>query len=94
MKVELLSFENDLAEFELYNGDEVVTCIADMTNNDLQDFLNGELNIEPHSWYDSEGYLMENPEWFERKDLKLLNEAFEIGYKDICEGMIDDQGGV
>ena len=94
LEVNLVSFENDLADFELYNGDDVVTCIADMTESDLQEFLNGELDIEPHGWYDSEGYLMENPEWFERKDSHHLNKAFEIGYKAICENMIDDQGGL
>lgn len=94
MKVELLSFENDFVEFEVYNEDEVITCIADMTESDLQDFLNGEFIVEPHGWYDSEGYLIEKPFWFNRKALLILNVAFEIGYKNICESMIDDQGGV
>ena len=94
LEVNLVSFENDLADFELYNGDEVVTCHAVMRESDLADFLNGEFVVEPYGWFDSEDSNIDKPEWFKEKELKLLNEAFEIGYKEICEGMIDDQRGL
>lgn len=92
--INLVSFENDLAELELYNGDEFVTCHAVVSESDLSDFLNGEFTVEPCAWFDSEDSNIDKPEWFKEKELKILNEAFEIGYKEICEGMIDDQGGL
>lgn len=93
MIVELLSFENDLADFELYNGDEVVTCRAVVNESDLSDFLNGEFIVEPYTWFDSEEDCINKPEWFNKIALLILNVAFEIGYRAICESMIDDQGG-
>lgn len=92
--INLVSFENYLAEFELYNGDEVVTCHAVVNESDLSDFMNGEFIVEPCTWFDSEERCIEKPEWFNQIALLILNVAFEIGYKEICEGMIDDQGGV
>lgn len=94
LEVNLVSFENDLADFELYNGDEVVTCHAVIRESDLADFLNGELIIDPYAWFNSEECHIDKPDWFKRKELNLLNDAFEIGYKAICEKMIDDQGGL
>ena len=94
LEVNLVSFENDLAELELYNGDEVVNCHAVVNESDLADFLNGEFVVEPCAWFDSEESCIEKPEWFKEKESKLLNEALEIGYKGICEGVIDDQGGL
>lgn len=94
MKIELVSFENDLANFEIRNNGEVVSCHAHIGINSLHDFLDGEFVIEPSDWYDMNGDHIDKPEWFKRKELNLLNDAFEVGYKEICKKMIDDQGGL
>lgn len=94
MKIELLKFENDLADFEVFNGDELVTCHASIGVNSLHSFLDGEFTILPYAWFDAEGEHIDKPDWFKRKELNLLNEAFEVGYKEVCEKMVDDQGGL
>ena len=94
MKIELVSFENDLANFEIRNNGEMVSCHAHIGINSLHDFLDGEFVIFPDSWFDSEEDCIDRPEWFKRKELNLLNDAFEIGYKNICEKMIDNEGGL
>lgn len=87
MKIELVSFENGLANFEIRNNGEMVSCHAHIGINSLHDFLDGEFVIHPSDWYDMNEDHIDKPEWFKRKELNLLNDAFEIGYKNICEKM-------
>lgn len=96
LDINLVSFEGDVAGFELYNGDEdeILTCRAVIRESDLSDFMNGEFVIDPSAWFNSEEITIDKPEWFNKKALLVLNVAFEIGYKYIREKMIDDQGGM
>ena len=82
VKIELANFENDLAEFELSIGcEELVTCFVKVGYNSLNDFMNGELVLEPTSWYNTEEDEISKPEWFKRKELFDLNNVFENNFK-------------
>ena len=48
MKIELVRFEDGLADFEI--GDLTARC--NVSNWDLNEFLNGELIIKPYAWFD------------------------------------------
>ena len=46
MKIELARFEDGLADFDI--GDLTARC--NVSDWDLNEFLNGELIIKPHAW--------------------------------------------
>ena len=74
-KVELLSYEDKLADFEVtLENLDCVTCHAVV---DLIDFKNGDVNIDPDSWFDAEGNSIDNPEEFKGYERHLLNNCFE-----------------
>ena len=77
MKIELVRFEDGLADFEI--GDLTARC--SVSDWDLNEFLNGELIIKPHAWFDINGDDAAKPEWFGRKELFELNNVFERGLK-------------
>ena len=77
MKIELVRFEDGLADFEI--GD--LTAYCNVSEWDLNEFLNGELIIKPHAWFDINEDEVEKPEWFGRKELFELNNVFERGLK-------------
>lgn len=75
MKVELLGYENNLADFEvvLGNGD-LLTCHATI---DLIDFKNGDSNVKPYAWFDLEENEIDKPEFNGVYAQYLFNECFE-----------------
>lgn len=74
-KVELLSYEDKLADFEVtLENLDCVTCHAVI---DLIDFKNGDVNIDPSSWFDAYGDSIDKPESFRNYEQYLLNECFE-----------------
>ena len=77
MKIELVRFEDGLADFEV--GDLTARC--SVSDWDLSEFLNGQLIINPHAWFDIEESEVPKPEWFGRKELFELNNVFERGLK-------------
>ena len=77
MKIELVRFEDGLADFEI--GD--LTAICNVSDWDLNEFLNGQLIIKPCVWFDIEENEVAKPEWFGRKELFELNNVFERGLK-------------
>ena len=77
MKIELVRFEDGLAEFEI--GDLAARC--NVSDWDLNEFLNGELIIIPHAWFDMNVDEVSRPEWFGRKELFELNNVFERDFK-------------
>lgn len=77
MKIELVCFEDGLAEFEI--GD--LTAICNVSDWGLNEFLNGQLIIKPYVWFDMNDNKVEKPEWFGRKELFELNDEFERGLK-------------
>ena len=77
MKIELVRFEDGLADFEI--GDLTARCTV--SDWDLNEFIDGQFIIEPYSWFDINGDHVEKPEWFGRKELFELNNVFERGLK-------------
>ena len=77
MKIELVRFEDGLADFEI--GDLTARCT--MPDWDLNEFLNGELIIKPYAWFNMNDDHADQPEWFGRKELFELNNEFERGLK-------------
>ena len=77
MKIELVRFEDGLADFEV--GDLTARC--EVSDLDLNEFLNGELIIKPYAWFDMNDDEVEKPEWFGRKELSELNNVFERDFK-------------
>ena len=77
MKIELASFEDGLADFEI--GDLTARC--NVSDWDLSEFINGQLIIDPYAWFDINGDHVDTPEWFGRKELFELNNEFERGLK-------------
>jgi len=74
-KVELLSYEDKLADFEVtLENLDCVTCHAVV---DLIDFKNGDVNIDPDNWFDAEGNSIDKPEEFKGYERHLLNNCFE-----------------
>lgn len=90
INIRLLSFDNGLADFELYNGDEVVTCHARI---DLNCFYEGEL-FEILNWYDSEEIEIEKPDWVDSRIVSDVNDLFEVEHRKIMMSQVDDQCGV
>lgn len=89
MKIKLVKFEDDYAKFEIEKDREIFECVARISNNELTDFLDGNHVIHPKYWGDMNDDGIDQPEWFKRKELNLLNDAFEIGYKEIWEKMLE-----
>ena len=77
MKIQLVSFEDGLADFEI--GD--LTAICNVPDWDLNEFLNGQLIIKPCAWFDIEESEVAKPDWFGRKELFELNNIFERDFK-------------
>ena len=77
MKIELVRFEDGLADFEI--GDLTARC--NVSDWDLSDFLNGEDIIKPYAWFDIEESEVAKPNWFGRKELFELNDVFERDFK-------------
>ena len=77
MKIELVRFEDSLADFEI--GDLIARC--NVSDWDLNELMNGELIIKPYAWFDMNDDEVAKPEWFGRKQLFELNNAFERGLK-------------
>ena len=77
MKIELVGFEDEQADFEI--GDLTARC--NVSDWDLNEFLNGELIIKPCAWFNMNDDEVAKPEWFGRKELFELNNEFERGLK-------------
>lgn len=77
MKIELVRFEDGLADFEISD----LTARCTMPDWDLNEFLNGELIVKPHAWFDMNDDEVAKPEWFGRKELLELNDVFERDFK-------------
>ena len=77
MKIELARFEDGLADFDI--GDLIARY--NVSDWDLNEFLNGELIIKPHAWFDMNDDEVAEPEWFGRKELFELNNEFERDFK-------------
>lgn len=77
MKIELVRFEDGLADFEI--GDLTARCAV--SNWDLSEFVDGTFIIRPYSWFDTNGIHVSNPNWFGRKELFELNNVFERDFK-------------
>ena len=77
MKIELVRFEDGLADFEI--GDLTARC--SVSDWDLNEFMNGELIINPYAWFDMNDEQVDKPDWFGRKELFELNNVFERGIK-------------
>lgn len=77
MKIELVRFENGLADFEI--GDLTARC--NVSDWDLNEFLNGQLIIKPYAWFDMNDDHVDQPVWFGRKELFELNDVFERHFK-------------
>lgn len=74
-KVELLSYEDKLADFEVtLENLDCVTCHAIV---DLIDFQNGDVNINPDNWFNADGNSIDKPEEFKGYERHLLNHCFE-----------------
>lgn len=76
-KIELVRFEDGLADFEI--GDLTARCTV--SDWDLGVFVDGELIIRPYAWFDTDGELADRPSWFGRKELLELNNVFERDFK-------------
>ena len=77
MKIELVRFEDGLADFEI----DDLTARCNVSDCDLNEFLNGELIIKPYAWFDMNEDEVAKPEWFGRKELFELNNEFERDFK-------------
>lgn len=81
IEIKLLNFiqESGLADFEVTRGkDDYFTCHVLVC---LDDFVIGEQIIKPYGWFDSEENYLDQPEWFKRNELFLLNNVFEENFK-------------
>lgn len=80
MKVQLLdySFETKLADFQVSNGFDWVTCHATV---DYDDFINSQESVEPHVWFDMEEAETQKPEWLSPIATTLFNEEFEKNFR-------------
>ena len=77
MKIELVRFEDGLADFEI--GDLTARC--NVSDWDLGEFVEGQLLIKPYAWFDMNDDHADQPEWFGRKELFEMNDVFERGLK-------------
>ena len=77
MKIELVRFEDGLADFEV--GDLTARCYV--SDWDLGEFVEGQYIIKVDFFYDQDGNEIPKPEWFGRKELFELNNIFERDFK-------------
>lgn len=77
MKIELVRFEDGLADFEI--GDLTARCY--ISEWDLGEFIEGQHIIKIDFFYDENGGVIAKPEWFGRKELFELNDVFERNFK-------------
>lgn len=77
MKIELVRFEDELADFEI--GDLTARC--NVSDWDLGEFVEGQLLIKPYAWFDVNDDHVDQPVWFGRKELFELNNVFERDFK-------------
>ena len=77
MKIELVRFEDGLADFEI--GD--LTARSYMSDWALSEFVEGQHIIKIDFFYDENGDVVAKPEWFGRKELFELNDVFERDFK-------------
>ena len=77
MKIELVRFEDGLADFEI--GDLTARCTV--SDWDLGEFVEGQLLIKPYAWFDMNDDEVAKPDWFGCKELFELNNEFERGLK-------------
>ena len=77
MKIELVRFEDGLADFEI--GDLTARC--PVSDWDLSEFVDGSFIVNPYTWFDSDGDCAQTPDWFGRKELFELNNVFERDFK-------------
>ena len=66
-----------MSDFEI--GDLTARC--NVSDWDLNEFMNWELIIKPHAWFDTNDDAVSKPDWFGRKELFELNNEFERGLK-------------
>lgn len=81
IKIELVKFykETGLADFEVTKGkDEYFNCHTSVC---LNDFIDGQQVIKPTSWFDMEEDYADQPEWFKRNELFLMNNVFEENFR-------------
>ena len=81
IEIKLLNFiqESGLADFEVTRSkDDYFTCYAGVY---LDDFVIGEQVIKPHAWFNLDESHVDQPEWFKRNELFLLNDVFEENFK-------------
>lgn len=76
-KIELVQFEDGLADFEIGN----LTARCNVSDWDLSDFVNGNFTVRPYSWFDMNDDQVNKPDWFGRKELFELNNIFERDFK-------------
>ena len=77
MKIELVRFEDGLADFEI--GDLTARCmVSDWV---MCEFMEGQMLIKPYAWFDMNDDEVSKPEWFGRKELFELNDEFERDFK-------------
>ena len=81
VNIELNSFENDIADFNVGFNGEVFTAWASIGFNDLFEFMEGCFIIEPYAWFDMNEDQIDKPEWFKRNELFKLNQVFEDNFK-------------
>ena len=77
MKIKLVRLEDGLADFEI--GDLTARC--NVSDWDLNEFLNGQLIIKPYAWFDMNDDHVDQPVWFDPRELLELNNEFERGIK-------------
>lgn len=77
MKIELVSFQDGLADFEISD----LTASCSVSDWDLGEFVEGQFIIDPYAWFDMNDDQVDKPDWFGRKELFELNNVFERDFK-------------
>ena len=77
MKIELVRFEDGLADFNI----DDLTARCNVSDWDLGEFVEGQLLIKPYAWFDMNDDEVAKPNWFGRKELFELNDVFERDFK-------------
>lgn len=77
MKIELVRFEDGLADFEI--GDLTARCmVSDWV---MCEFMEGQMLIKPYAWFDMNDDHVDQPIWFSPKEVLELNNVFEHDFK-------------
>lgn len=77
MKIELVRFEDGLADFEI--GDLTARCMA--SDWVMCEFMEGQMLIKPYAWFDMNDDHVDQPVWFSQKEVLELNNVFERDFK-------------